>query len=249
MGTRRANCNGHHPLIYLLPSSSALLLHDQGYDVWLGNARGNTYSRTHSTLNSDSRSFWQFSWHEIGLYDLPTIVSHINRTTEAKQIDYIGHSQGVTTFLVMNILREEYQQYFRTVIAMSPIAFLNHLENPYLRFLAKNSEKVELLLELLKIDELLPSNQLNGMLANLMCSESSPSADLCANLLFLAIGPDPIHLNRVREILIARQLLRLIQPPSVRPSISPIHRPSCQRSSKTFRREFRRVRCCTLAIW
>lgn len=217
--------------------------------MWLGNARGNTYSRTHSTLNSDSRSFWQFSWHEIGLYDLPTIVSHINRTTEAKQIDYIGHSQGVTTFLVMNILREEYQQYFRTVIAMSPIAFLNHLENPYLRFLAKNSEKVELLLELLKIDELLPSNQLNGMLANLMCSESSPSADLCANLLFLAIGPDPIHLNRVREILIARQLLRLIQPPSVRPSISPIHRPSCQRSSKTFRREFRRVRCCTLATW
>lgn len=178
---------------------SALLLHDMGYDVWLGNCRGNTYSRTHSKLSPDQRAFWQFSWHEIGYYDLPTIVDHIIETTGAKELDYIGHSQGVTTFLVMNILRSEYQKYFRTVIAMSPIAFLSHLENPYLRLLAKNADKLEIILELLQIYELLPSNQLNGLLANLMCSESSPSAELCANLLFLAIGPDPIHLNKVRR--------------------------------------------------
>lgn len=168
-----------------------------GYDVWLGNCRGNTYSRTHSKLSPNSRRFWDFSWHEIGNYDLPTIVDHILETTATQQLDYIGHSQGVASFLVMNTLRPEYQKYFRTVIAMSPIAFLSHLKNPYLRMLAKNSDKVELVLELLRIYELLPSSQLNGALANLMCSQSSPSADLCANLLFLAIGPDPIHLNRV----------------------------------------------------
>lgn len=168
-----------------------------GYDVWMGNARGNTYSRTHSKRSPNSRSFWDFSWHEIGYYDLPTIVDHIISKTGVKEMDYIGHSQGVTTFLVMSILRPEYQAVFKTVIAMSPIAFLNHIENPYLRFLAENSEKVELMLELLQIYELLPSNQVNGALANLLCSDSSPSQDLCASLLFLAIGPDPIHLNRV----------------------------------------------------
>lgn len=176
---------------------TALLLHDMGYDVWLGNARGNTYSRQHSRLSPESKEFWDFSWHEIGYWDLPTIVDHVVERTNVPQMDYIGHSQGFTIFLVMSILRPHYQSLFRTVIGMSPIAFLANLPNPFLRLLAKNSDAVELLLNVLNINELLPSNEANVALANLLCRESSPSQELCANLLFLAIGPDPIHLNRV----------------------------------------------------
>lgn len=39
----------------------AYLLHDQGYDVWMGNARGNTYSRKHVSLNPSSAKFWQYT--------------------------------------------------------------------------------------------------------------------------------------------------------------------------------------------
>lgn len=39
----------------------AYLLHDQGYDVWMGNARGNTYSRNHVSLSPSSAKFWQFT--------------------------------------------------------------------------------------------------------------------------------------------------------------------------------------------
>ena len=39
---------------------AAYILADIGYDVWLGNARGNTYSRSHVSLASDDPKFWDF---------------------------------------------------------------------------------------------------------------------------------------------------------------------------------------------
>lgn len=40
--------------------SLAFQLAEVGYDVWLGNNRGNTYSRSHTILNSDDINYWDF---------------------------------------------------------------------------------------------------------------------------------------------------------------------------------------------
>lgn len=41
------------------------LLSDRGYDVWLANSRGNTYSRKHVYLDPKEPSYWNFSYKRL----------------------------------------------------------------------------------------------------------------------------------------------------------------------------------------
>lgn len=53
----------------------AFILADAGYDIWLSNSRGNYYSRHHKIYDPDKdREFWDFSYTEMGMYDLPVVI-------------------------------------------------------------------------------------------------------------------------------------------------------------------------------
>ncbi|XP_030749374.1 lipase 1-like isoform X1 [Sitophilus oryzae] len=113
------------------------MLHDAGFDVWLLNDRGNTQSRNHTTLSPHDRDFWDFSWHEIGVIDLPETIDLILKTTGASEIYYVGHSQGTTTLYVMTAVLPEYSSKIKVAISMAPIAFLGHLNNWVQKYLAR----------------------------------------------------------------------------------------------------------------
>lgn len=52
----------------------AFYLVESGYDVWMGNARGNKYSQWHLTKNPNNADFWEFSMDEFAMLDMPDTI-------------------------------------------------------------------------------------------------------------------------------------------------------------------------------
>ncbi|XP_043787685.1 gastric triacylglycerol lipase-like isoform X1 [Apis laboriosa] len=108
----------------------AYMLADAGYDVWLGNNRGNIYSRNHISMLPTERYFWNFSYHELGIYDIPATIDYIIHQTNCKQIFYIGHSQGTTQFWVAMSQKPDYNAKIKLMIGLAPVAFTGNLRGP-----------------------------------------------------------------------------------------------------------------------
>lgn len=53
------------------------MIADLGYDVWLGNNRGVIDYSRHETLSESDKKYWDFSFAEMGLYDVSAQINFI----------------------------------------------------------------------------------------------------------------------------------------------------------------------------
>ncbi|XP_062545372.1 lipase 3-like [Armigeres subalbatus] len=178
----------------------------RGYDVWLGNARGNTNSRKHVSLSPDKPQFWDFSWHEIGLYDLTAMIDYVLKKTGSKSIHYVGHSQGTTAFFVMASLKPSYNAKIRTMHALAPVAFMSRLKSPFIRAIVPVSNQLEWTLRMLGVNEFMPSNKMLDSGGQKACKDTSMFQEICANVLFLIGGYNSPQLNRTMLPLIMQHI-------------------------------------------
>lgn len=159
--------------------SLAYLLSNNDYDVWLGNSRGTTNSKNHTNLSLESRNYWNFSWHEMGMYDLPAIIDYILKQTGQKQLFYIGFSQGTTQFWVLMSLRPEYNKKIKLMSALAPVAYTGHIGGLLrpLSFLANLFRKFY---KYTGFFEILSNSELEKMIAYHFCREGLITVSLCS---------------------------------------------------------------------
>nr|XP_029712296.1 lipase 1-like [Aedes albopictus] len=173
-------------------NSLAYLLADSGYDVWLMNARGTLYSRKHSTLPLDSKKYWDFSWHEIGYYDLPAIIDYILDVTSYGKLHYVGFSQGTTTYLVLTSARPEYNDKIALMVALAPTVFFKQIRSPLVRFMMPTRfERIMRFFISRNVYGWMPSSRFQRMLRQLLCRPGSYSENFCSELLNVLFGPHP----------------------------------------------------------
>ncbi|KAH7112806.1 Alpha/Beta hydrolase protein [Dendryphion nanum] len=97
---------------------------DRGYDVWLGNNRGNKYSKKCVHAAPTSTTFWNFSMDQFAFHDIPDSIAYILSTTHQPSLSYIGFSQGTAqAFATLSIhptLNEKVDVFIALAPAMSP---------------------------------------------------------------------------------------------------------------------------------
>jgi lysosomal acid lipase/cholesteryl ester hydrolase len=134
----------HHGLLtnselFLLGETTSkclpFILVDNGYDVWLGNNRGNKYSRKHLILSSTDEKFWNYSLDEFAMFDIPNTIDYILKITQRKNLSYIGFSQGSAQCLAALSLNHDLNQKINVFIGLSPAMIPRGLNNPVCSYL------------------------------------------------------------------------------------------------------------------
>jgi len=180
-----------------LPNESAAFIYaDQGFDVWLGNFRGNTYSNRHVTYSSSQHEFWKFSWDQMARYDLPAMIDMAMNVTGAKSVYYIGHSMGTSTIFAQLSQDQEFAEKIKKVYALAPVATTTHVKGP-IGFMSLFERFLTPLLNLVGIDDMFPTSKLQVDIATYFCGWFN-TAMYCSRLMMWFTGPESNQLNQTR---------------------------------------------------
>lgn len=115
---------------------------DEGYDVWLGNNRGNKYSRKHLYLSSHDHKFWDYSLDEFAMFDIPNTIDYILNETQQQDLVYIGFSQGSAQGLAALSLNGTLNSKVKLFIGLSPAMIPKGLNNPVCSFLVNSASNL-----------------------------------------------------------------------------------------------------------
>jgi pimeloyl-ACP methyl ester carboxylesterase len=181
--------------------SLSYMLADAGFDVWMGNARGNRYALNHSTLKPSDAAFWAFSWDQQVQYDVPDTVTYIRTVTGAAKIGYVGHSQGTTQGFAAFLSNPQLASQISAYAALAPVVRVGHMSNVLLRFLVDLNPSI--LLQLLGVHEFMGPSSMPFPINKVIEALCLEVPRVCSTVIELYVGPSQAPSNATREQVIA----------------------------------------------
>eukprot|EP00824_Muranothrix_gubernata_P005635 TRINITY_DN1733_c0_g1_i2.p1 TRINITY_DN1733_c0_g1~~TRINITY_DN1733_c0_g1_i2.p1 ORF type:complete len:358 (+),score=34.33 TRINITY_DN1733_c0_g1_i2:168-1241(+) len=167
------------------------LMSEMGFDVWFSNSRGNVYSRAHRSLSPKESAFWDFSFEDMGLFDLPAVIDYIIKETKVKGLHLLGHSQGTMLSWVSLIKKKEsLKGKVKSFAAWGPVARCDKATSPLVVNVFAGTPLLKIL-DTFGIHELFPRNFMESEAQKYICkiipflckitlsliSDSDPSLD------------------------------------------------------------------------
>ncbi|XP_012153789.1 gastric triacylglycerol lipase [Megachile rotundata] len=180
------------------------ILADAGYDVWLGNNRGNIYSKNHISMAPSNRRFWDFSYHELGVYDLPAMIDYVLNCTKREKLFYIGHSQGTTQFWVMMSQKPTYNAKIQLMVGLAPAAFTGNIRGPITK-LARLTYMGVWIGEAFGYPEVRSRSVWEKFVSNTLC-QNATSQFFCNNFLFIVTGLSQTNLSTANLTMIMNHI-------------------------------------------
>jgi len=176
-------------------SSLAFQLSDLGYDVWLGNSRGNRYSRAHVTYDAiKDYDYWNFAWDEMGNYDIPAVIEYILNQTGQPKLIYVGHSLGSAMFFIAMINNPELNDKIHVMIGLAPASSMAFFKN-YLRLLSPFVDQIAFAMRLLRVRSFVDQTAFERRIQNIFCNKTYFQAQICRLGLMSLTGPNPDNLD------------------------------------------------------
>ncbi|KAL4071356.1 Alpha/Beta hydrolase protein [Scleroderma yunnanense] len=115
------------------------VLVEQGFDVWLGNNRGNKYSKKSLHYSPNSRKFWDYSLDDFAWHDIPDTIEYILDITKAASLGYVGFSQGTAQAFAALSIHPQLNEKVNVFIALAPAMRPTGLSAPVVDALMKAS--------------------------------------------------------------------------------------------------------------
>lgn len=87
------------------------------------------------------QAYFDYSYHEMGIYDLPAVFKLVVETTGQRTVNYIGHSQGTTQMLVGMMAREAFfRKHVDKCVLIAPVMNCHHIDLDVANIMAFNKD-------------------------------------------------------------------------------------------------------------
>ncbi|CAH0560010.1 unnamed protein product [Brassicogethes aeneus] len=173
--------------------SLAFYLVQQGYEVYLANARGTTYGMRHIHLNPKTdAAFWRFSFHDIGTKDLPAIVDKVLEVSKRSKIHFVAHMEGTSASYVFLSEKPEYNQKIERLVSLGPMAYMVNSEQEIINLALRNNKAWYH--KNLGISTFTPSEEIINEVRT-KCINEKYEQRVCENVYFLYNGFNSVDYN------------------------------------------------------